>query len=720
VQLAIKPVSSIGSHATNERAARRNSGLLIINADDWGRDRANTDRTLDCIRVGAVSSVSAMVFMEDSERAAAIAGEQGIDAGIHLNFTTPFSRANVPSRLAEHQQRIARYLLRNRFAQVMFHPGLAHAFEYVIAYQLAEFVRLYGAEARRIDGHHHMHLCANVIFGRLLPEGTIVRRNFSFRSGEKSLPNRVYREWLDGRLARHHRIVDYFFSIEPVEPADRFRDIASLAGRYVVEIESHPVRPEEYRFFHAGGIRSACGDIEVASGFEMPLGCTARSVQVDDVVAANTKSVQAEGRNHNRSISGPAFVSQTAQIRRAPRATVLVGFAEAIAAVEVVWSLMDQGYDVIAFARKGRSCALRHSRHVVCHEICAPEIDFETSLSDLRSLLTSITNNNVSSRCLLFPVDDKAVLLCGTVNVDNGWILAGPDGAHAELALNKHLQIQIARAAGFQVPKTTLVRSGDELREFVRMQSYPIILKSAHCVPIEAGRISVFPHWVCANDEELERALQQWRERVPLLAQPFIAGTGEGLFGLAAADGIRAWSAHRRLRMMNPHGSGSSACVSQNVAEDLKRNAEEFVQRTGWRGMFMIELLRDSSGKIFFVEFNGRAWGSMALSRRQHLEYPAWQVMLASDPDSPAGLEAYGAPGIVSRHAGRELMHLLFVLRGPKSKAFTAWPSPWKSVVDVLRLGRGEALYNWRPADKKVFFADLYYTIKANLIKTVH
>src|SRR2546426_10477618 len=48
------------------------AGLLIMNADDWGRDRQTTDRTFECVLRGTVSSVSAMVFMEDSERAATI------------------------------------------------------------------------------------------------------------------------------------------------------------------------------------------------------------------------------------------------------------------------------------------------------------------------------------------------------------------------------------------------------------------------------------------------------------------------------------------------------------------------------------------------------------------------------------------------------------------------------------------------------------------------
>jgi glycosyltransferase involved in cell wall biosynthesis len=262
-------MSSIRS-ATDQRPALQNFGLLIINADDWGRDRANTDRTLDCIRAGSVSSVSAMVFMEDSERSAAIAREQRIDAGIHLNFTTPFSRAGVPSRLAEHQQRIAHYLLRNRFSHVVFHPGLSQSFDYVVAYQFAEFVRLYEAEPRRIDGHHHMHLCANVVLGKLLPEGTIVRRNFSFMYGERGWTNRSYRKVVDRILARRHRMSDFFFSLTPLEPADRLNQILSAAANSTVELETHPVNEEEYRYLMKRKISPRWAHIRIATEFALP------------------------------------------------------------------------------------------------------------------------------------------------------------------------------------------------------------------------------------------------------------------------------------------------------------------------------------------------------------------------------------------------------------------------------------------------------------------
>jgi len=93
------------------------------------------------------------------------------------------------------------------------------------------------------------------------------------------------------------------------------------------------------------------------------------------------------------------------------RATVLVGFAEALPAPEVVWSLVGGGFRVIAFARRGRASALRYSRHVVCHDICAPESDLQEALSDMHSLLNSLNAQADGTQLIFFPLDDKAVWL---------------------------------------------------------------------------------------------------------------------------------------------------------------------------------------------------------------------------------------------------------------------------------------------------------------------
>jgi hypothetical protein len=62
-------------------------------------------------------------------------------------------------------------------------------------------------------------------------------------------------------------------------------------------------------------------------------------------------------------------------------------------------------------------------------------------------------------------------------------------------------------------------------------------------------------------------------------------------------------------------------------------------------------------------------------------------------------------------------MHLLFVLRGAKSKALSNWPSFWKTMGRVLTVHKKDTFYNWRGDDPKVFIADFYYTVHDNIFK---
>lgn len=179
------------------------------------------------------------------------------------------------------------------------------------------------------------------------------------------------------------------------------------------------------------------------------------------------------------------------------------------------------------------------------------------------------------------------------------------------------------------------------------------------------------------------------------MAQPQLRGVSEGVFGLATPDGVVAWSAHRRVRMVNPAGSGSSACESIPLEDPLRESAAQLIRDMRWSGLFMIELLRDETGTPWFIELNGRPWGSMALARAANLEYPAWAAQLALGrgngelpSDAPAGRRR-------ARHLGREIVHVLTVMRGPRSAA-VPWPSRSRTIRDVLSWRQGDRAYNWR------------------------
>ena len=60
--------------------------MLIINADDLGRSKVITDNIISCFMQKRIHTVSAMVFMEDSERASKLTAENNIPVGLHINF----------------------------------------------------------------------------------------------------------------------------------------------------------------------------------------------------------------------------------------------------------------------------------------------------------------------------------------------------------------------------------------------------------------------------------------------------------------------------------------------------------------------------------------------------------------------------------------------------------------------------------------------------------
>jgi chitin disaccharide deacetylase len=215
--------------------------MLIVNADDWGRSVMETDAALRCYKAGRITSVSAMVFMANSEQAAELAKENAIDAGLHLNFSETFTGRNIPTRLRKSHNRLVRYLRRTKYTQLFYNPFLRDAFSYSYHAQAEEFARLFGNPPARVDGHHHMHLCANLLVNRLIPVGMNVRRNFSFWPGEKSWLNRAYRTLVDRWLARRYRVTDYFFDLSQCIENNKLGRVISLAKSSNVELMTHPI-----------------------------------------------------------------------------------------------------------------------------------------------------------------------------------------------------------------------------------------------------------------------------------------------------------------------------------------------------------------------------------------------------------------------------------------------------------------------------------------------
>jgi predicted glycoside hydrolase/deacetylase ChbG (UPF0249 family) len=239
--------------------------MLIVNADDWGRSQAETDATLECFRHARISSTTAMMFMEDSERAGELARSAGVQVGLHVNLSQPFTAGNVPGEIRADQQTICRFLKSCKYAQLMYNPFLRRRFKRVYQMQAEEFKRLYGIEPSHVDGHQHMHLCANMLVDEIIPKDKKVRRNFSFLKGEKSLVNRGYRHCVDKWLARRYRLTDYFFGLSTCLQRDGLERVLALAKTANVELMIHAIVPDEYSYLMSDAFGSMKSGVPIGS-----------------------------------------------------------------------------------------------------------------------------------------------------------------------------------------------------------------------------------------------------------------------------------------------------------------------------------------------------------------------------------------------------------------------------------------------------------------------
>ena len=239
--------------------------MLIVNADDWGGWQTATNAAFSAVRAKSVTSVSAMVFMQDSERGALIAGECGVDVGLHLNFDLPFTGACVSSQLRRQHQRLVEFFRQRKLANVLYSPSLRDPFRQLFDAQREEFVRLYQREPTHYDGHHHRHLCANMLLDRIIPSQQRVRTTFSFGWREKPFWNVAYRRILDNFVRRCYVTTDRFFALSSSLPHSALMRVVELSRSENVELMTHPEAPGEKAFLTSAAFGEVFSDVPLGS-----------------------------------------------------------------------------------------------------------------------------------------------------------------------------------------------------------------------------------------------------------------------------------------------------------------------------------------------------------------------------------------------------------------------------------------------------------------------
>jgi hypothetical protein len=251
------------------------SGLLIVNADDWGGSEATTDAILGTFRAGRVTSASGMVYMGDSERAAMLAKHERLPVGLHLNLTEPFVDPATPTRIRDRQSRLAerfttegrdRPSVAARLRQWVYDPTIASDVDRAIADQVEEFQVLYGTMPTHFDGHNYVDLCPNLFLSRSIPKGSKVRNSLNRFPLERS-PKAVLRSIRQALRSRRFVSTQYVLHIaelriragEPPDPR------LHLANNSPIEVMGHPDHEPERKIFMSAPWERVLADYRLGS-----------------------------------------------------------------------------------------------------------------------------------------------------------------------------------------------------------------------------------------------------------------------------------------------------------------------------------------------------------------------------------------------------------------------------------------------------------------------
>lgn len=244
----------------SERSSK--NGLLIVNADDWGLDAIATDTAVRCFENGAITSATGMVWMRDSERAAATARRLDLPMGLHLNLIEPFDAPEVPESVAERQRRVAQRFAALGARAFLYDPRWSAVIERCITDQLQAFRDLYGRAPTHVDGHRHGHLALNVVLARSLAGVRRLRPAFTYMRAERAEWKRLSRALLNVLIRTRFRTPDRLFNIRSLHPrlgGERMAEKLGLAADHAVEVMVHPWEQDELEVLSGEDWRAAIG-----------------------------------------------------------------------------------------------------------------------------------------------------------------------------------------------------------------------------------------------------------------------------------------------------------------------------------------------------------------------------------------------------------------------------------------------------------------------------
>jgi len=307
---------------------------------------------------------------------------------------------------------------------------------------------------------------------------------------------------------------------------------------------------------------------------------------------------------------------------RPPAVVLQVGYA---CGLGVVRDLARHGVPVAALDADPGAIGLR-SRHawgLVCPDPLADEEAFLTFLERFGA--------GLPQRAVVFPSHDEYVWpLSRHAGRLAPWFIVPFAGWDVmQRVHDKRAQIEAARRAGVDTPRTVFVGSAAELVEAAAEVPFPAVLK-----PVEslAFKRRFHRHIIdVSGADDLRRLAEKVDGLGTLMLQERVPGGEDELWTVGSyldrdSRPLAVFTGHK-LRQY-PHEGGSCLAAVSRWDGDLADAGLRLLRELGYHGVSQVEFKRDPrDGRFRLMEINARhwKWHSLAAACGVNLSYAAWR-----------------------------------------------------------------------------------------------
>ena len=239
---------------------------------------------------------------------------------------------------------------------------------------------------------------------------------------------------------------------------------------------------------------------------------------------------------------------------------------------------------------------------------------------------------------LVMPMDDAALAVCSERRdaLPAGTKLAAAGIDAVRNVLDKRRNLETAKRLGIPCPVEFRLESLDQTEELIERLGFPMVLKNPGREAGEASLLHGFKWLIARNERELRALLDQYGTSggFPLFQQ-LVEGEVRNLCCFGASGRIATVHEYRSVRRVGWEGNSVLREVTESSPQ-LVRYAEQLLGDLKWDGVAQVAfIVRERDGASWYMETNGRFWGSVEGSIAIGWDFPYWAYRYFTRGDLP-------------------------------------------------------------------------------------